>query len=45
METQKVAVILRTDLEPWKRLNVTAFTISGLAALPRRGRSSVSECL
>jgi hypothetical protein len=28
----KIAVLLRDDLEPWQRLNVTAFLISGLAA-------------
>lgn len=28
----KIAVVLRGDLEPWQRLNVTAFTISGVAA-------------
>ncbi|MCE4370748.1 DUF2000 domain-containing protein [Xanthomonas hortorum] len=27
----KIAVVLRSDLEPWQRLNVTAFTISGIA--------------
>ncbi|WP_269854683.1 DUF2000 domain-containing protein [Streptomyces sp. RPT161] len=26
----KIAVLLRDDLEPWQRLNVTAFVISGL---------------
>jgi hypothetical protein len=30
--THKIAVILREDLEPWKRLNVATFTISGVAA-------------
>jgi hypothetical protein len=28
----KIAVLLRDDLEPWQRLNVTAFLISGVAA-------------
>lgn len=28
----KVAVLVRDDLEPWQRLNVTAFLISGLTA-------------
>lgn len=28
----KIAVVLRDDLEAWQRLNVTAFTISGIAA-------------
>ncbi|WP_405016741.1 DUF2000 domain-containing protein [Kitasatospora sp. NBC_00070] len=28
----KIAVLLRTDLEPWQRLNVTAFLVSGLGA-------------
>ena len=32
--TQKIAVVLREDLELWKRLNVVAFTISGVAAQP-----------
>ncbi|MFF6915579.1 DUF2000 family protein [Streptomyces sp. NPDC012466] len=26
----KIAVLLRTDLEPWQRLNVTSFLVSGL---------------
>ncbi|MBT2488323.1 DUF2000 domain-containing protein [Streptomyces sp. ISL-96] len=26
----KIAVLLRDDLEPWARLNVTAFVVSGL---------------
>ncbi len=26
----KIAVLLRSDLEPWQRLNVTAFLVSGL---------------
>ena len=28
----KIAVLLRDDLEPWQRLNVTAFLTSGVAA-------------
>lgn len=28
----KIAVLLRDDLEPWQRLNVTAFLVSGLGA-------------
>ncbi|MFI1074181.1 DUF2000 family protein [Streptomyces puniciscabiei] len=28
----KIAVLLREDLEPWQRLNVTAFLVSGLGA-------------
>jgi hypothetical protein len=28
----KIAVILRDDLEPWQRLNVAAFTVSGVAS-------------
>jgi hypothetical protein len=28
----KIAVLLRDDLPPWQRLNVTAFLVSGLAA-------------
>ena len=27
----KIAVVLRNDLEPWQSLNVTAFTVSGVA--------------
>ena len=27
----KIAVVLRDDLEPWQSLNVTAFTVSGIA--------------
>jgi hypothetical protein len=30
----RVAVLLRDDLLPWQRLNVTAFTVSGIAGLP-----------
>jgi hypothetical protein len=30
----KIAVVLREDLEAWKRLNVAAFTISGVATMP-----------
>lgn len=26
----KIAILLRDDLEPWQRLNVTAFLVSGL---------------
>jgi hypothetical protein len=29
----KIAILLREDLEPWQRLNVTAFLASGIAAL------------
>ncbi|MFI1016125.1 DUF2000 family protein [Streptomyces sp. NPDC020965] len=29
----KIAVLLRDDLEPWQRLNVTAFLVSGLGTL------------
>lgn len=28
----KIAVVLATDLAPWQALNVTAFTVSGIAA-------------
>lgn len=28
----KIAVLLRTDLEVWQRLNVTAFLVSGVAS-------------
>jgi hypothetical protein len=30
----KIVVIVRDDLEPWQRLNVTAFLASGIAANP-----------
>ncbi|MEP7179515.1 MAG: DUF2000 domain-containing protein, partial [Pseudonocardiales bacterium] len=30
--TNKIAVVVRNDLEPWQRLNVTAFLISGVTA-------------
>lgn len=30
----KIVIILREDLEPWQRLNVAAFTVSGIAAQP-----------
>ncbi|MFE0875670.1 DUF2000 family protein [Streptomyces smyrnaeus] len=29
----KIAVLLRDDLEPWQRLNVTAFLVSGLGTM------------
>lgn len=32
MTTTKLAVLLRDDLQPWQRLNVTAFLVSGVAA-------------
>ncbi|MBR0843537.1 DUF2000 family protein [Bradyrhizobium liaoningense] len=28
----KIAVVVRTDLEPWKKLNVASFLASGIAA-------------
>jgi hypothetical protein len=28
----KIAVVLRDDLENWQKLNITAFTVSGIAA-------------
>ncbi|MGW0836946.1 DUF2000 family protein [Streptomyces prunicolor] len=28
----KIAVLLRADLEPWQRLNVTSFLVSGLGS-------------
>ncbi len=28
----KIAVVVRDDLEPWQRLNVTAFLVSGVTA-------------
>lgn len=30
----KIAVVIRDDLQTWQKLNVTAFTISGIASLP-----------
>jgi hypothetical protein len=30
----KIAVVVRQDLLTWQKLNVTAFTISGIAGLP-----------
>ena len=30
----KIAVVVRDDLLMWQKLNVTAFTISGIASLP-----------
>jgi hypothetical protein len=29
----KIAIIVREDLEAWQKLNVTAFTVSGIASL------------
>jgi hypothetical protein len=31
----KIAVVVRTDLPVWQKLNVTAFTVSGIAATER----------
>jgi hypothetical protein len=28
----KIAVVIRTDLEPWQKLNVASFLVSGIAA-------------
>jgi len=30
----KVAVIIREDLQTWQKINVTAFTIGGIAGIP-----------
>jgi hypothetical protein len=30
--SMKIAIVLREDLEPWQRLNVAAFSISGVAS-------------
>ena len=30
----KIAVVIREDLLTWQKLNVTAFTVSGIAGLP-----------
>ncbi|WP_338811375.1 DUF2000 domain-containing protein (plasmid) [Agrobacterium leguminum] len=30
-QPMKIAVVLQIDLEPWQRLNVAAFTVSGVA--------------
>jgi hypothetical protein len=30
----KIAVVVREDLPTWQKLNVTAFTVSGIASLP-----------
>src|SRR5947208_2924165 len=30
----KIAVVVREDLPTWQKLNVTAFTVSGIAGLP-----------
>lgn len=30
----KIAVVVRADLLTWQKLNVTAFTVSGIAGLP-----------
>lgn len=30
----KIAVVIREDLLVWQKLNVTAFTVSGIASLP-----------
>ena len=29
----KIAVIIRTDLEPWQKLNVASFLAGGIAAI------------
>ncbi len=37
----KVAVVVRDDLEPWQRLNVTAFLVSGITAAA--GHTAIGE--
>lgn len=36
MLATKIAVMLRDDLEVWQKLNVTAFTVSGIAGTDRK---------
>jgi hypothetical protein len=35
----KIAVVLRSDLPVWQKLNVTAFTVSGLAGVDSLGEN------
>jgi hypothetical protein len=37
----KVAIVVRDDLAPWQRLNVTAFLMSGIVA--RAGATAIGE--
>jgi hypothetical protein len=37
----KIAVVVRDDLEPWQRLNVTAFLVSGVTA--EAGTEAIGE--
>ena len=39
----KIAVLVRDDLETWQRLNVTAFLVSGIAAVSHRSSGSPYE--
>ncbi len=39
----KVAVVVRDDLEPWQRLNVTAFLVSGVTA--SAGAAAIGDAL
>jgi hypothetical protein len=39
----KVAVVVRDDLAPWQRLNVTAFLISGIVARAGAGAGVIGE--
>ncbi|GFG52041.1 DUF2000 family protein [Mycolicibacterium agri] len=32
LTTTKIAIVVRTDLQTWQKLNVTAFLASGVAA-------------
>src|ERR1700760_1315248 len=37
----KVAVVVRDDLQPWQRLNVTAFLMSGITA--QAGQDAIGD--
>ncbi len=39
----KIAVVLRSDLPTWQKLNVTAFTVSGLAGVDTMGENYEDE--
>ena len=39
----KIAVVIRTDLEAWQKLNVAAFLTSGIAAAFRNASASLTR--
>jgi hypothetical protein len=41
----KIAVIIRTDLEAWQKLNVASFLTSGVAAAFRNASATLTKTL